>query len=65
MNVAASRLPEAHRPDLALEWSELMDRLEDCPSDVSRELTIIEWREELAERPAVGLLHAPLDRKSQ
>jgi hypothetical protein len=57
----AERLPLEHRPDMALEWSELMDRLEDCRSEGSKELAIIEWRAEMAERLSGGLLHSPLE----
>jgi hypothetical protein len=55
VKAAAERLPVQHRPDLALEWAELSDRLEDCRSDGSRELCLIEWRAEMAERLDVGL----------
>ena len=44
LKATADRLPVEHQPDLALEWRELEDRLEDCRSDGSRELTIIDWR---------------------
>lgn len=60
----AERLPENARPDMAFEWGLLMDELDACRSDGSRELALIGWRSEMGERLAVGLLHSPLDRTS-
>jgi hypothetical protein len=59
ISAAVSALPPEHRPDIALEWGELLERLQDCGSDGSRELAIIEWREQVAERLAPPLSHAP------
>lgn len=61
VKAAAERLPVEHRPDIAADFGALMDTLEDCRSDGSKELAIIEWRAEMAERLATGLVHAPLE----
>jgi hypothetical protein len=44
ISAAVERLPENARPDIALEWGELMDTLEDCRSEGSKELAVLEWR---------------------
>lgn len=47
----ADRLPEEHRPDLAAEWGELTDQLEDVPD--YRALPLIRaWEQEMVERLA-------------
>jgi hypothetical protein len=60
ISAAVERLPHEHRPDVAIEWGELMDTLEECRSEGSKELAIIQWRAEMEERLAVGVLHSPL-----
>jgi hypothetical protein len=60
VSAEAERLPENARPDIALEWDELIDTLEDCRSEGTKELAIVEWRADMEERLFTRLLHTPL-----
>jgi hypothetical protein len=60
VSAAVERLPLEQRPDVAVAWGELIDTLEDCRSEGSKELAILEWRAEMEERLSTRLLHAPL-----
>jgi hypothetical protein len=62
ISAAVERLPLEQRPDVAKAWGELIDRLDACRSDGSRELCLIEWRAEMEEHLSTRLLHAPLTR---
>jgi len=49
---AADKLPEEHRPDIAAEWTELMDVVEASRSEGAAILAIVNWRADMQGRLA-------------
>ena len=56
----ADRLPEEHRPDVAAEWSALLDAVDGLPDSQARR-RIAGWMEEMETRLSATLAHAPLE----
>ena len=60
VRAASERLPEQHRPDVAAEWSDLLDRIEHKSGPQAHRL-IDEWAAEMEQRLARALLNCPLE----